>query len=307
MDAMFKTLTFLLLLISITGCQSLTRPADYNAPLVGLRCMWIAGQKPFERDNLRYIERYAGYGNATCKAMLGKLYQEGGYGVDQDFGQAHALFVEAAQLDPAVNVLLGQMAERGEGEPVDYVKAREFYRLSGKNAVLQLGRLMEEGKGGPQDLPGALALYLDAVERCRDDAWEAMNRLRRAGQPLNESQARRYQQLWMKGFVSLQTRRLAVGEVFEAVNASGAAKTVTLAYRFKSDSGLPQVTMVKGSGDANVDQWIMKAAARITMGDSAPLTDSSGEMEIKSPLVFPPQDTPRTSHLNWICGRKPCA
>ncbi|WLI03274.1 hypothetical protein [Pseudomonas simiae] len=54
--------------------------------------------------------------------MLGKLYQEGGYGVDQDFGQAHALFVEAAQLDPAVNVLLGQMAERGEGEPVDYVE-----------------------------------------------------------------------------------------------------------------------------------------------------------------------------------------
>ena len=31
MDAMFKTLTLLLLFTAITGCQSLTRPADYNA------------------------------------------------------------------------------------------------------------------------------------------------------------------------------------------------------------------------------------------------------------------------------------
>ncbi len=109
----------------------------------------IAGEKPFERANLRYIERYADYGNATCKTVLGKMYQEGGYGVDQDFSKARGLFVESAKLNPARYVLLGQMAERGEGEPVDYVKARDLYRRSGKNAVLQLGRLMEAGEGGP--------------------------------------------------------------------------------------------------------------------------------------------------------------
>ncbi|MFL1548955.1 MULTISPECIES: hypothetical protein [Pseudomonas] len=103
-------------------------------------------------------------------------------------------------------------AERGEGQPVDYVKARAFYRLSGKNAKLPPGRLMEEGKGRPQDLPGALAVYLDAAEYCRDDAWEAMSRLRRAGQPLNETQSRRYQPLWLEGFVGLQPRRMAVGK-----------------------------------------------------------------------------------------------
>lgn len=240
-------------------------------------------------------------------AALGKLYQEGGYGVDQDFSRAHALFVEAAKLDAVFNVLLGQMAERGEGEPVDYVAARAFYRLSGKNAALPLGRLMEEGKGGPQDLPGSLALYLGAVTYCRDDAWKAMDRLRRAGQPLSEAQAQRYQQLWLTGFVRLQARRMAVGEVFEAVNATGEAKHVTLSYRFKSDSGVPQVTLFKGSGNANVDQWVMRAAARVTLGDCAPLTDSSGEIEIKAPLVFSPQDTQHKPYLDWICGRKPCA
>lgn len=65
------------------------------------------------------------------------------------FQQGAGLFVESAKLNPARYVLLGQMAERGEGEPVDYVKARDLYRRSGKNAVLQLGRLMEAGEGEP--------------------------------------------------------------------------------------------------------------------------------------------------------------
>lgn len=299
---MIKPLSFLLLFTLTTGCQSLSRPADYDSSLVGFRCMMIAGEKPFERANLRYIERYADYGNATCKAMLGKMYQEGGYGVDQNFSKARALFVESSKLNPASNVLLGQMAERGEGEPVDYAKARELYRLSGKNAVLLLGRLMEEGKGGPRDLAGALGLYLDASEHCGDDAWKAMNRLRTAGQSLNEVQEKRYERLWFGGFHGEQSRRLAVREVFEAVNATGTVKNATLAYRFKSDSGTPEVTMIKGTGDANVDGWIMKAAQRISMGDSAPLTNSSGVLEIKAPLVISPQET---RHVNWICGRKP--
>ncbi len=302
-EAMFKSLSLLFLFTAIAGCQSLTRPADYDSPLVGLRCMMIAGKKPFERDNLLYIERFADYGNALCKAALGKMYQEGGYGVDQDFTKAHALFVEAAMLKPETNILLGQMAERGEGQPVDYVKAREFYRLSGKNAALALGRLMEEGKGGPQDPSAALSLYLESTERFRDNAWEAMIRLRKQGQALSEVQAIRYQQLWMSGFLKEQNRRMAVREVFDAVNATGAERTVKLSYRFTSDSGTPQVTMIQGSGDGNVDAWVMKAAARISMADSAPLTDSSGVQEINAPLVFALRDTRR---MDWICGRKPC-
>lgn len=300
---MFKLLPLLLLFATITGCQSLTRPADFDSSLVGLRCMMVAGQKPFERDNLRYIERFADYGNAMCKAALGKMYQEGGYGVDQDFDKARALFSESAKLNPATYILLGQMAERGEGEPVDYLKARDLYRRSGKNAVLSLGRLMEEGKGGPKDPAGAMALYLETSERCRDYAWEAMNRLHKQGVPLNEAQQTRYRQLWMTGFLKEQNRRMAVREVFDAVNATGVVQNVKLSYRFTSDSGIPQVTMIKGSGDANVDSWVMKAASRISMRDSAPLTDSSGELEIHSPLIFALRDTRR---MDGICGRKPC-
>ena len=301
---MFKPLSFLLLCATISGCQSLTRPADTDSPIVGMRCMLIAGEKPFKRDNLLYIERYAGFGNGMCKTALGKMYQEGGYGVDQDFAQARALFVESAKLEPAANILLGQMAERGEGEPVDYVKARQFYRLSGKNAVIPLGRLMEEGKGGPQDLPGALALYLESSERWRDNPWEAVVRLRKQGVVLSEAQAVRYRQIWMSGFLREQNRRMAVREVFDAVNDSGATRNVKLFYRFTSDSGTPQVTLVQGSGDANVDNWVMKAASHISMGDSAPITDSSGVQEIIAPLVFSQRDTQR---MNWICGRKPCS
>ncbi len=300
---MFRPLSLLLLVAALAGCQSITRPADYDSSLVSVRCMLFAGKKPFDPDNLRYIERFADYGNASCKAWLGKLYQEGGHGVDQDFNQARALFVESARVNPSSNILLGQMAERGEGEPVDYAKAREFYRLSGSNAVLPLGRLMEEGKGGPKDPKGAMALYLASSERYHDNPWEAMIRLHNQGLAFDEAQAKRYQQLWLAGFVREQNRRMAVREVFDAVNASGAAKGVRLSYRFKADSGTPQVTLVTSSGDGNVDSWVMKAAARISMGDSPPQTDASGVQEVVAPLMFSPQDTAR---MQSICGRKPC-
>lgn len=300
---MYKAFSLMLMVIATSGCQSVFRPADFDSDIVGLRCVFIAAKKPFERDNLRYIERYADYGNATCKATLGKLYQEGGYGVSQDFDEARRLFVESAKLDPSYSGLLGQMAERGEGEPIDYAKARDLYRRSGKNAALYLGRLMEEGKGGPQDQSGALALYLDSVNYCGDDAWKAMDRLRRSGVVLDEAQKQRFQELWLKSFNSTQMRRLAVREVFEAVNATGATKSVMLSYIFTSDSGEPQITMVNGSGNRVVDDWIMKAASRITMRENAPLTDSSGKLEINAPLIFSPRDT---QDLQWICGRKPC-
>jgi uncharacterized protein len=302
--SMFKITFLLLFSTALAGCGNLSHRETPDFSLVGLRCMMIVGEKPFKQENLIYIERHADYGNAACKTMLGKLYKEGGHGVDQDFTKARALFVEAAKLSPSTNILLGQMAERGEGEPVDYAKAREFYRLSGTNAALPLGRLMEEGKGGPQDLPGALALYLDSAEYLGDEPWKAMNRLRKAGLPLNEVQTKRYQQLWLRSFLREQSRRLRVREVFEAVNATGARKEVTLSYRFKADSGVPQVKMTKGSGNDDVDRWIMAAAQRITLGDSAPLTDSSGVLDIQAPLIFAPLDIRR---MRGICGLKPCS
>ncbi|WP_327437993.1 tetratricopeptide repeat protein [Pseudomonas donghuensis] len=301
---MFKTLSLLVLVAAIAGCQSSTRSTDFDALAVGVGCVANTKEKPLERDKLRYIKRHANDGNAICKVILGRFYQQGGYGVDQDLRKARALFVEAATLNPANNKLLGQMAERGEGEPVDYTKAREFYRLSGNNGALLLGRLMEEGKGGPQDLSGAMTLYLESTEYCGDDAWKAMNRLRKQGQPLNELQTKRFQQIWVKGLVNRHRRLLAVREVAEAVNATGEPKKVTLSYLFKSGSGTPQVTMITGSGDANVDRWIMKAISRLTMGDFAPLTDSSGELEIRAPIELPLLDAQK---LVGMCGSRPCS
>ncbi len=294
MEAMFRALSLLLLLAATTGCKSPDQPVDQfpniDPMFIGLRCSMIAGEKPFVLDNLRYIERSADNGDATCKVILGKMYQEGGHGVDQDYRQARKLFVESAKLDPSNNILLGRMAERGEGEPVDYAKAREFYRLAGKTAVVQLGRLMEEGKGGPQDLPGAFALYLESVDRYSDDAWKAVSRMRKQGQPLNQLQAQRYQQIWLSGFITRQNNLLAVRKVLDKVDAAGEVRKPTLSYRFKADGGVPQVTMTKSSGDATLDTSIMEAMSRFNMGDSGPITDDSGELQIIAPLVFTPKN-----------------
>ncbi|WP_192901662.1 hypothetical protein [Pseudomonas lactis] len=50
---------------------------------------------------------------------------------------------------------------------------------------------------------------------------------------------KRYQQIWLAGFLKLQTRRLAVREVFDAVNATGETKNVRLCHCFTSDRVCP--------------------------------------------------------------------
>lgn len=301
---MYKPLSLVLLLATLTGCQSVLRPADYDDPIVGFQCMLLTGKKPLEWDQIHHIQRYAGYGNARCMTALGILYENGGYGLSQDFDEARRLFTESAKANPPSNYHLGRMAERGEGEPVDLAKAREFYRLSGKTGAVALGQLMEKGEGGPKDPSGALTLYLDATNYVGDEAWQAIRQLRKQGQPLDAMQKQRFQQQWLDSFIRLRNSRLVVREVFDAVNATGAAKKVTLSFRFSSDSGKPQVTLLEGSGDANVDHWIMEAASRITMREDAPLTDDTGELKINSPLTFPPR---RTERMFWMCGTKPCA
>ncbi len=52
---MFKVPSLLPLFTAIAGCQSLTRPQDFESSLVGLRCMMIVGAKPFKQKNLLYI------------------------------------------------------------------------------------------------------------------------------------------------------------------------------------------------------------------------------------------------------------
>ncbi|WP_397458680.1 tetratricopeptide repeat protein [Pseudomonas asplenii] len=268
-----------------------------------MKCFFVAGKKPFERENLRFVESYADYGNAHCKAALGKMYEEG-YGVDQDFDKARALFVEAAALEPGLNILLGKMAELGEGEPVDYVKARNLYQRSGKLAALQLGRFMVQGKGGPQDIPGALSLYLDVARSVGDEPWTEMERLRKEGHALNEAQATHYRQIWLNGFRKELHRRLLVREVFEAVNAGGEARKARLTFRFTQDSAQPQVTLTQGSGYANLDAQLMQAIGRFKLGTSAPLINETGKLDIVAPLVFEVRDIPAGT---WgICGRKPC-
>jgi len=52
---MFKVPSLLPLFTAVAGCQSLTRPQDFESSLVGLRCMMIVGAKPFKQKNLLYI------------------------------------------------------------------------------------------------------------------------------------------------------------------------------------------------------------------------------------------------------------
>lgn len=105
---MYKPLSLVLLLATLTGCQSLLRPADYDDPIVGFQCMLLTGKKPLEWDQIHHIQRYAGYGNARCKTALGILYENGGYGLSQDFDEARRLFTESAKTNPPSTTISGE-------------------------------------------------------------------------------------------------------------------------------------------------------------------------------------------------------
>ncbi|WP_033727467.1 tetratricopeptide repeat protein [Pseudomonas cremoricolorata] len=300
---MSKALSLLLIIAALSGCESFFRPADFDDPIIGLRCLLLAGEKPYDWRNLSYITKYSNYGNARCTMVLGKIYQEGLQDEEQDFSKARKLFAKAAETEPAAHALLGQMAKRGEGEPVDYVKARTEFGLAGESGALELGKLLEAGQGGAVDVPGAMALYFTNITYFGDDAWNAMDRLRQQGQPLSEEQQQQFRTFWLRSFERQLRTRLTVREITEAVNASGSKKGVTLSFRFTSQSGKPQVVMTQGSGNAEVDRWIMKAASYIHMDNSPPLTDESGQLSLDYPMVFNPGSTER---MWYMCGKAPC-
>jgi hypothetical protein len=73
----------------------------------------------------------------------------------------------ADQGDPAAQVYVGEIHEKGLGVPPDHAKAAEWYRRAAEKgfprAAINLGHLYERGLGVPQDQAKALDLYRQAA------------------------------------------------------------------------------------------------------------------------------------------------
>ncbi|WP_050577311.1 tetratricopeptide repeat protein [Pseudomonas cremoricolorata] len=288
---MYKSALIIVAALALTACAS-PNPSTHSAELklAAVRCLVLTETPPVKASTVDYVMAQAERGNTTCMKTLGKMYQHGkDYGVSQNFTKARRLFRAVSHYDPSAYAALGQMAEEGQGQSVDYVKARGFYHLAGESGAIQLGQLVEAGKGGPKDVDEALALYMSVMRRFDDEAWNNVARLRHLGQPFDALQRERYQDLWVRGVHERLGSILKSRESVDAFRASGQideVRTAKLFLTFTADSGKPRVRLSERTGYARLDAALLSVASTFSMGSSAPFTDKSGKVEMIAPVIF---------------------
>lgn len=266
-----KKAVFLLMLTTlVTGCQLTGPRTDQENHWASIRCWALRDQSPLTKEHLEYIRDRSENGDALCKMILGDMHERG-LGMPKDVAKAKAIYQAVADVDKKAYFHLGRMAEEGIGEPVDYVKARQLYeRASAKTA---LAKLMEEGKGGPQDLDGALALYLNSIELYGDDAWVGVRRLRAAGLTLNAEQEKQYNGMWAKGLRNTLNRKIGFTrrELLKEIKPGSLVKPIRpakLQLEFPLESDVPKVSLLESSGDPAIDQAVLKAMSTFKFPDA---------------------------------------
>ncbi|MET0845789.1 MAG: sel1 repeat family protein [Pseudomonas sp.] len=261
---MNKAVVLLALMVALTGCQT-TPPSPQEELQTSLRCRLLRDQKTITPEQVEYIRESSENGYLSCTLMLGDLYERG-HGVPQDIQKARAFYQAVAVGKAAGYVQLGRMAEEGVGQAPDLVEARGFYQRAvakdrDPDNEAKLAEFMEYGKGGPQDLNGALAYYLNAARLVDDAPWKSVQRLRDKGLALTAEQATHYNEIWIGFFKSDVGRKIlddqqALAKQFKPGSAS---QPVTLKLIGNPGSVVPQVSVLESSGNSAIDQAALKA------------------------------------------------
>ncbi|NVZ71733.1 tetratricopeptide repeat protein [Pseudomonas costantinii] len=267
---MNKVLVLLSLAVLMSGCQNFGAKDD---PYASMRCWAFRDEASMAREQVEYIRKRSETGDLMCKTLLAGMY-ENGHGVSQDIPKAKVLYQSLAQESEVAYSFLGRIAESGLDGPPDYVKARQFYQRAANtgnshNAEAGLARLMEEGKGGAQDLEGALALHLRAMQSCNDEQWKSILRLRARGVTLTAEQEQRMNNVWLGTTTGQLKRRVWV--VQDAVSTTfkpgpeGAWVQVKVEY--VAGSLEPRLSVVGSSGKDAIDRAVLQGLSDFRFPD----------------------------------------
>lgn len=112
-------------------------------------------------------------GNPVAAYNLGKIYENGGDGVPQDFGQAIAWYKLAADVGTLPTQFNGQALGP---DAADLIFAAQLY------AQFNLGRLYESGQGTEKDVATAVQWYQRAAQQDLDVAQQHLVRIFRQGE-----------------------------------------------------------------------------------------------------------------------------
>lgn len=234
---MNKVVAVLALTALVAGCKS-SSSYTQTADLSNLRCFAYWDDKSISSLEVSYIRDLSKSGNLPCTIMLGDLYEKG-RGVPQDISKAKALYQSVADKDPGAYGQLGRMAEEGIGGPVNDFDARQYYQRAvskpeQRRSEAKLAKYMEEGRGGPQDLQGALTHYFNATQYLGDASWQGIERLRGKGLALTIEQQQRYNKIFVGSVQSGLRKRVEVIEksLENNVNSTSASKSVQVQLEY---------------------------------------------------------------------------
>ena len=112
---------------------------------------------------------------AAAQTVLAKIHSMGFYGYDKDQGQAHELFVRAAEQDDSeAQYHLGRQFDLGEGVSENKEQALVWYLKAAdkgnEDAQVGAAKLLDWGDGVSQDRATAFQLYLEAAESGHTEA-----------------------------------------------------------------------------------------------------------------------------------------
>ncbi|WP_194787530.1 tetratricopeptide repeat protein [Pseudomonas sp. UFMG81] len=249
-------------------------------------CYRATYSRTAQPGQVRQVMAASEQGHGACQHVLGTLYETGS-GVSLDLVRARALYVQAAPNDPYAYIELGRMARDGVGEPVDFVRARDFYKQAGPGGAVGLGGLMEQGKGGPQDVQGALNLYMQATRKHRDPAWKAMRTLQAKGLPLDAGQVEKYNRLWLEGFMNIQRVQIKSMRSFSGISPAE-TMTVKVLYRFTAGQTRPTAYLAQSSGDPQVDGVVVRGLDKLPMEDPYLVPEGKSTPDFVAPVVIHP-------------------
>lgn len=266
---MNKVVTLLALTTFISGCKGLGEPQLQSRPaknqLPDARCVSFYKQQSISARQVDEI-RYLSTQYVNCAVVLGLMYEHG-HGVPQDFAKARAVYESMVDREPGVYSRLGAMAENGVGGPVDLVAARDFYQRSVINpghadAEFKVAEFLEFGKGGPQDLQGALKYYLSSGNGV-DDALSALQRLRARGVTMTTAQQARYNEIFESDVrYRLRNKAQAMEETLKKERMTARdSQPVTVQLEGIPGMPVPTITLVQSSGNSTVDQKVLQGYA----------------------------------------------
>lgn len=140
--------------------------ADYQAAEAALKANDLPRAIPL-------LAEEAKLGNPVAAYNLGKIYEMGGDGVAQDYGQAIAWYKLAADVGSVPTQFDGKALGP---DAADLIFASQLY------AQYNLGRLYETGKGTQQDVATAVQWYQRAAQQDLDVAQQHLVRIFRQGE-----------------------------------------------------------------------------------------------------------------------------